>query len=84
MADIRDPRILWTKWGLFILLGCLASAILLMEANSLTAVLMLAIAVWAFSRAYYFAFYGIEKYVDPNFKYAGIWSLIEYWIAGHR
>lgn len=75
MTDIRDPRLLWIKAGLFLLLGGMASAILLMESGSVRIVLMLAIAIWAFCRAYYFAFYGIEKYVDPNFQYAGLLAL---------
>ncbi len=54
---------------------------MVLEANSFRAAILLAIAVWAFCRAYYFAFNVIEKYVDPGFRYAGILSLLEYWFS---
>jgi hypothetical protein len=37
-----------------------------------------ALAVWAFSRFYYFAFYVIEHYVDPGYKFAGLGSFVVY------
>ena len=42
-----------------------------------TAVL-LAVAVWSFARAYYFAFYVIEHYIDPSYRFAGLVSLLRY------
>jgi hypothetical protein len=39
---------------------------------------LLAIAVWCFCRAYYFAFYVIEKYVDPTFRFSGLGSAVRY------
>jgi len=27
---------------------------------------------------YYFAFYVIEKYVDPTYRFAGLWSFLRY------
>jgi hypothetical protein len=43
----------------------------------MTAVL-LALAIWGFCRFYYFAFYVIEKYVDPSYKFAGLISFVRY------
>ena len=51
MADIRSPRLLYIKGALFLGLGLLASAILLVEHPSLRTAALLAIAVWAFARA---------------------------------
>jgi hypothetical protein len=39
---------------------------------------LLAIAVWAFCRAYYFAFYVIEHYVDPGYHLSGLGSFARY------
>ena len=39
---------------------------------------LLAVAVWSFCRAYYFAFYVLERYVDPGFKFSGLGSLLAY------
>lgn len=35
---------------------------------------LLALSIWGFCRAYYFAFYVIEKYVDPEFRFSGLLS----------
>ena len=40
--------------------------------------LLLVIAVWCFSRSYYFAFYVIQHYVDPGYKFAGLWDFFQY------
>ena len=37
-----------------------------------------AVAVWCFARWYYFAFYVIEHYVDPGFKFAGLGAFARY------
>ena len=46
--------------------------------KTLRLLLLLAVAVWCFCRAYYFAFYVIEHYVDENYKFAGLWSFVKY------
>jgi hypothetical protein len=40
--------------------------------------LLLAVAVWSFARFYYFAFYVIEHYVDPGYRFAGLWDFVRY------
>jgi hypothetical protein len=78
MSDIRSPKLLYAKAALFLLLGASASAILLVEHPSVRVALLLALAVWAFARAYYFAFYVVEHYIDPTYKYAGLLSFIRH------
>jgi hypothetical protein len=78
MADIQSTKLLYFKGVLFLGLGILASTILLWEHPTFRVVVLLAIAVWAFARAYYFAFYVIEHYIDPTYKYAGLASFIRY------
>jgi hypothetical protein len=78
MGDIKSPRWLYAKGALFVALGLLASGLILLERPSLRLVLLLALAVWSFARAYYFAFYVIEHYIDPTYKVAGLWSLVRY------
>ena len=77
--DIESPIWLYVKGALFAVLGLLASGLLLWENPSVLAALMLAIAIWAFCRLYYFLFYVIEKYADPAYKFAGLGSLLKYW-----
>ncbi len=66
MTDITNVKLLWIKGGIFLLIGVVASTLLLLESPSLKVALLLALAVWAFCRAYYFAFYVIEHYADPG------------------
>jgi hypothetical protein len=78
MADIRSVRWLYAKGLLFVCLGVLASALLLIEAPSVRVAALLAVAVWAFSRAYYFVFYVVEHYIDPRYRFAGLLSFFRY------
>ena len=69
---------LWIKFGLFVFLGVVATAMALVLFPDVQLALLMAIAIWAFCRAYYFAFYVIEHYVDPSFRFAGLGSFIRY------
>jgi hypothetical protein len=76
MKNLTDPRWIKFKGVLFLIVGLLAAALLLLEAP--------AIAIWCFCRAYYFAFYVIEKYVDPTFRFSGLWSAVRYLCGKNR
>ena len=78
MADIRSPRLLYFKGALFLLLGLLSAGLLLAEHPTWKFAALLAVAIWSFARAYYFAFYVIEHYIDPQFKFAGLWAFVQY------
>ena len=78
MRDLTNPKTLWAKGVLFLLVGIAASIVLWMEAPTLQAAVLITITIWAFCRAYYFAFYVIERYVDPGYKFAGLGSFILY------
>jgi hypothetical protein len=78
MADITNPRLIYAKGFLFLLGGLLASGLLLAEQPTLKVAALLAVAVWCFARFYYFAFYVIEHYVDPGYRFAGLWSFARY------
>jgi hypothetical protein len=84
MADLTNPRVIKAKGLLFLFLGLLASAILLLEVRSLRVALLFAIAVWSFCRFYYFAFYVIEHYVDPRYRFAGLWSFARYLMKARK
>ena len=78
MKDITSPGLIKLKGILFLLVGLLAAALLLLEHPSLKAAVLLAIAVWCFCRFYYFAFYVIEHYVDSSYRFSGLWSFGRY------
>jgi hypothetical protein len=78
MGDIKNPRLLYAKGALFLLCGCMATGVILMEHPSFKLAFLLAIAIWCFARAYYFAFYVIEHYIDSSYKFAGIFDFVRY------
>ncbi|HVW01934.1 MAG TPA: hypothetical protein VHB77_16395 [Planctomycetaceae bacterium] len=82
MGDLKDPRAIYAKGFLFLFAGALASLLLLAEHPTLKVAILLAMAVWCFARFYYFAFYVIEHYVDPQFRFAGLGAFVVYLITG--
>jgi hypothetical protein len=76
MADLRSPTLLYLKGGLMLLVGILAAGLLLAEHPDGRTAALLAIAIWGFCRAYYFAFYVITHYIDPGYRYAGLWAFV--------
>ena len=78
MRDLREPRWIIAKGFLFLLLGLLSGALLFAEHPTVKTVALLAIAVWSFCRFYYFTFYVLERYVDPRYKFAGLFSMLQY------
>ena len=76
--DIASPRLMYAKGVLFLVAGALAGGLLIAEAPSLRVALLLIVTVWCFARAYYFAFYVIEHYIDREFRFAGLTSVAQY------
>jgi hypothetical protein len=78
MKDITDPRWIKFKGILFVIVGFASAGLLLMEHPTIKVAVLLAVTVWCFCRSYYFAFYVIERYVDPTFRFSGLWSAARY------
>jgi len=76
--DITNPRLLYLKGMLFLVTGLLAGGLLILERPTLKVALLLVLAVWCFARAYYFAFYVIQHYVDPGYRFAGLVGFARY------
>jgi hypothetical protein len=81
MKNLADPRWIKLKGLLFLLVGLLSGALLLVESPMLKTAVLLLITVWCFCRLYYFAFYVIERYVDPGYKFSGLGSFVKYWLG---
>ena len=71
--DLTDSRWMYLKAGVVPVIGVTSVALILAEHPHWKLVVLLALAIWSFARCYYFAFYVIEKYIDPTFKFAGLW-----------
>ena len=79
--DLKNPHWMYLKAILFVLIGVLASALLLIDRPTWRAAALLVVTVWAFCRAYYFAFYVIEKYIDPGYRFAGLIAFTRYLLS---
>jgi uncharacterized membrane protein len=78
VGDIKSAKLLWLKGALLLLIGIASCVLLLLEAPSFKVAFLLALAVWAFCRAYYFAFYVVEHYADPSYRFSGLISFLRY------
>ena len=76
--DLTNPKWMYLKAALFVLIGCCSFTVLLIENASLKTAALLVIMIWAFARAYYFAFYVVEKYIDKNYRFSGLISFVWY------
>ena len=77
-ADLASHRAIFWKGWMFLGIAILATANILFIAPRWEVGVLLAIALWAAARWYYFMFYVIERYVDPSFRFAGLGSFLKY------
>ena len=84
MKDLANPRLIKLKGILFLLIGVLTAVPLVLDRPDVKTAALLAIAIWCFCRFYYFAFYVIEHYVDPGYRFSGLWSFARYMARKRR
>jgi hypothetical protein len=69
---------------LFLAIGLTSCALIFAASPALQTLFLLGLVIWSFCRAYYFAFYVIEHYVDPTFKFSGLSSLLRHALKTKR
>ena len=84
MKDLIQARWIILKGLLFLLIGLIAATLILCEDPNWQTTALLALVIWSFCRFYYFAFYVIEKYVDPGYKFSGLMSFAKYLLRRRR
>jgi len=84
MRDLTHPRMLYAKGAAFLFAGVLASSALILEKPTLRVALLLVLSIWCFARAYYFAFYVVQHYVDPGYRFAGLFDFVRYVLRSRR
>ena len=84
MADLKSPKLIYLKGGLFLLIAIVSGCLLLLESPSWTTAMLLLLIIWSSARFYYFMFHVNEKYVDPTFKFSGIFSFLHYVIRNRK
>ncbi len=84
MRNLSNPTWIKLKGMLFLFLGLLSSVLLFLDQPSLKVGLLLTLTIWCFCRFYYFAFYVIEHYVDPSYRFSGLLSFVRYFLSKRR
>lgn len=84
MKNVENPKLMWLKASLLLLIGSSSACLLFLTMLSLRTGLLLALAIWAFCRTYYFAFYVIEHYVDSSYRFSGLFSFVSYVLRKRR
>lgn len=80
MRDIKNTKLLWLKAILFLVLGITSIVLLWIRSPHWQTGLLILVTIWAFCRAYYFAFYVIEHYIGPGYKFSGLGSFARHWM----
>ncbi len=80
--DLVNPKWMYLKAIGFVLIALLCAAGLLLNTLRLDTLVMILLLIWSSARAYYFCFYVIEKYIDPEFRFAGLGSAIRHMLRG--
>lgn len=84
LGDLTHPGWIKIKGILFLVLGLSSAGLLIAEHPDLKTAALFAISIWAFCRFYYFAFYVIEHYVDPSYRFAGLWDFGRYLVRSRK
>ena len=81
MRNLRNPAWIYLKALLFLFLGLLSCVLLVLDQPTIKVSLLLTLAIWCFCRSYYFAFYVIEHYIDPDYRFSSLLSLVHYFLS---
>ena len=84
MKDLTNPFWIKLKGLMFLIIGVVAGVLLFLDDPTWRTAALLALTIWSFCRFYYFAFYVIEKYVDPAYRFSGLISFVRYWFQSRR
>lgn len=76
-GDLRSKPLIVLKGFLFLLLVAMSAIGLFSQDPTWSTAALILVLVWASARFYYFLFYVLEKYVDPELKYTGIRDMLK-------
>jgi hypothetical protein len=83
MKDLT-PGWIKIKALMFLVIGVMSAVLIFLSVPDWKTAVLLALVIWSFCRLYYFAFYVIEKYVDPGYKFSGLFSFLKYLLQRRR
>ena len=84
LGDLKSARLILLKGMMFLLTGIIAFSIICLLTQSWEVAILMTICIWAFCRFYYFAFYVIKHYVDPDYKFSSLYSFFKYLLRSRK
>ena len=84
MKDLTNPFWIELKGVLFLVIGLAAALLVFLDNPKWQTAVLLAVTIWSCCRFYYFAFYVIEKYVDPSYKFSGLIAFAQYFFQRRK
>ena len=84
MRNLTSSTWIKIKGLLFLFLGSLSATLIFLDHVTLKTGLLLLLTAWSFCRFYYFAFYVVQHYVDPDYRFSGLLSFARYLIREER
>ena len=76
--DLASARWIHFKGWLFLLVAVLAGAGLWLDSPTVRTGALIGLCIWGACRFYYYAFYVIEKYTDPHYRFSGLLDFLIY------
>ncbi len=84
MADLENPKWMYAKAAMLLAIGAMAFFLLLLPQVIWAKVILQSVMIWAFARAYYFAFYVVEHYIDGDYRFSGLIDFFRYVLRERR
>ena len=84
MADLKNPKWMYAKAAMLLSIGAMAFFLLLLPQGIWAKVILQSVMIWAFARAYYFAFYVVEHYIDGGYRFSGLIDFFRYVVRERR
>lgn len=75
MGDLTSKRIIVAKGWMFLAIAAMSACLIVQRSPNIVTAILVGALVWSSCRFYYFLFHVLEKYVDPEMKYRGVWHL---------
>ncbi|MDA9934294.1 hypothetical protein N9B88_00860 [Rubripirellula sp.] len=76
--DLTSSKWIYTKGFLLLLISLTSAALILIQVPRWDIFCLLLLCLWASCRTYYFAFYVIQHYVDPEYRFSGLFDFTRY------
>ncbi|MGI9466742.1 MAG: hypothetical protein ACR2OA_06435 [Rubripirellula sp.] len=76
--DLTSSKWIYTKGFLLLLISLISAVLILIQLPRWDILALLLICLWASCRSYYFAFYVIQNYVDPDYRFSGLFDFTRY------